>query len=85
MSSGNLKRVGATDKEISPPPAKRRVASTTTGNAVANFFKPASQKAPEKVTFKTIDETLLVARYTTASDDDAKDRLSQATHQDRRL
>src|SRR5690606_946709 len=30
---------------------------------VANFFKPASQKEPEPVTFRVVDKTLLVARY----------------------
>ena len=52
MTPRTLKRVSSTDRDISPPTAKRKqVASTTTNRAVANFFKPASQKEPEKVTF----------------------------------
>lgn len=50
------------DRDISPPP-KRKLAATTTTKAVANFFKPASQKEPEKITFDTRHDTLLVARY----------------------
>ncbi|WPH01075.1 putative HAD-superfamily hydrolase,subfamily IIIA, polynucleotide kinase 3 phosphatase [Acrodontium crateriforme] len=67
MLTRSLKRTGSADEDISPPPSKRRVASTTTGNAVANFFKPASKKDPEQVTFKTRHETLLVAQYNKTS------------------
>jgi hypothetical protein len=31
--------------------------------AVVNFFKPASQKEPEKVTWRVVDETLLIGKY----------------------
>lgn len=64
MSPSSLKRVSSTDRDISPPP-KRRATSTTTSNAVANFFKPASQKEPEKVAFHVVHDTLLVGRYDT--------------------
>jgi len=31
--------------------------------AIANFFKPQSQKEPEKTTWRVIDRSLLVAKY----------------------
>ncbi|EME84997.1 uncharacterized protein MYCFIDRAFT_41913 [Pseudocercospora fijiensis CIRAD86] len=58
-----LKRKSTTDRDISPPPTKRKAAATTTTKAVANFFKPASQKEPEKVTFSTIGDSLFIGRY----------------------
>ncbi|SMQ55745.1 unnamed protein product [Zymoseptoria tritici ST99CH_3D7] len=62
MPPGTLKRTSTNDRDISPPPAKRKVAATTTNKAVANFFKPASAKEPEKITFHTIKNSLLVGR-----------------------
>jgi bifunctional polynucleotide phosphatase/kinase len=62
MAPGTLKRTSTTDRDISPPPAKRKVAATTTNKAVANFFKPASAKEPEKITFHKIQNSLLVGR-----------------------
>lgn len=67
MPPTSLKRVTSTDRDISPPPAKRRVTATTTSTAVSNFFKPASQKEPDKVTFQVLHETLLVSRYQDAT------------------
>ncbi|KAH0290265.1 PNK3P-domain-containing protein [Aureobasidium namibiae CBS 147.97] len=60
-----LKRLATEDGSVSPPPLKRTAptASTTTSSAVANFFKPASQKDPEKVAWKIIDNTLLYCKY----------------------
>ncbi|KAI4727080.1 PNK3P-domain-containing protein [Aureobasidium sp. EXF-10728] len=60
-----LKRLATEDGSVSPPPLKRTApsASTTTSSAVANFFKPASQKDPEKITWKVIDNTLLYCKY----------------------
>lgn len=63
MPSASLKRVSSTDRDISPPPAKRRIATTASSAAVSNFFKPASQKEPDKVTFHVVHDTLLVGRY----------------------
>jgi bifunctional polynucleotide phosphatase/kinase len=31
--------------------------------AVANFFKPASQKEPEKITWRIVGGTLLIGKY----------------------
>ncbi|GAB7361468.1 hypothetical protein MBLNU230_g1524t1 [Neophaeotheca triangularis] len=63
----SLKRIASTDRDISPPPAKRKVVATTTTKAVSNFFKPASEKPPEKLKFEVLHETLLVARYENAT------------------
>ncbi|KAK5127584.1 hypothetical protein LTR85_006924 [Meristemomyces frigidus] len=60
---GRLGAMNTNCTDISPPPAKRRVTATTTNTAVSNFFKPASQKEPEKVTFQVLHESLLVGRY----------------------
>lgn len=43
--------------------AKRKVQSTTTKAGVADFFKPSSQKEPEKTTWRLVDKTLLVGKY----------------------
>lgn len=43
--------------------AKRKVQSTTTKAEVVNFFKPSSQKEPEKTTWRLVDKTLLVGKY----------------------
>jgi bifunctional polynucleotide phosphatase/kinase len=66
----NLKRQG---EPISPPPLKRKAPTPTSGGpplksattkaAVKSFFTPTSKKEPEKISWKTVNETLLVARY----------------------
>lgn len=66
MAQNSLKRTSTTqDKTVSPPPTKRKLTTTTTNKAVANFFKPASEKEREveKTTFRVLHETLLNARY----------------------
>ncbi|KAK0256084.1 DNA kinase/phosphatase Pnk1 [Friedmanniomyces endolithicus] len=70
MTPASLKRVSSTDREISPPPAKRRIAATITSTVVSNFFKPASQKAPDKVVFQTLHSTLFTARHQSTQDVD---------------
>lgn len=49
-------------RDISPPPVKRRIESTTTNNAVASFFKPASQKPPEKISWRIVSDSLIIGR-----------------------
>lgn len=41
-----------------------------TGKSVANFFKPASEKQPEKIAWRVIDGSLIVGRYNDASQPD---------------
>ncbi|TLD22662.1 PNK3P-domain-containing protein [Venturia nashicola] len=59
-----LKRTSSTDKHVSPPPLKRKqLPSTTTQKAVSNFFKPASQKEPDKITWRVVNDSLLIGKY----------------------
>ncbi|CAI6338371.1 unnamed protein product [Periconia digitata] len=59
------KRPSANDRDVSPPPTKRKQQSTTTSKAVANFFKPASQKEKDvdQMSWRILHKTLLVGRY----------------------
>jgi bifunctional polynucleotide phosphatase/kinase len=59
----SLKRGASGDRAISPPPTKRRIESTTTNNAVASFFKPASQKPPDQISWRVVKDSLIVGRY----------------------
>ncbi|KAH8697178.1 putative DNA 3'-phosphatase Tpp1 [Talaromyces proteolyticus] len=52
---------------VSPPPLRRKVESTTTKTAVASFFTPASQKKPEKVTWRIVNKSLIVGKYASES------------------
>ncbi|KAL0934347.1 DNA kinase phosphatase pnk1 [Colletotrichum truncatum] len=70
MSSSNSSAPKRKQRDsISPPPVKRKVQSGTTQNAVANFFKPSSQKPKDRTiwTERAPDDdtpaTLLVGRY----------------------
>lgn len=56
-------------KDVSPPPAKRKVLATANQKQVASFFTPASQKDPQRVQWRTVNDSLLIAKY--HSDDDA--------------
>ncbi|KAK5171281.1 DNA kinase/phosphatase Pnk1 [Saxophila tyrrhenica] len=66
MEPGSRKRPISVDGDVSPPPSKRKLATTTTNKAVSNFFKPASEKEPEKVRIEIRHETLLTAQYDSA-------------------
>lgn len=59
----NRKRSGSENGTLSPPPLKRKIAATTTNKAVANFFKPASAKEPDKTSFRVLHGTLLAAQH----------------------
>ena len=58
-----MKRSKPPRGDVSPPPLRRKIESTTTSKAVASFFKPASQKEPEKISWRTIDHSLIVGRF----------------------
>ncbi|KAF1921744.1 polynucleotide kinase 3 phosphatase-domain-containing protein [Ampelomyces quisqualis] len=57
------KRPSANDRGVSPPPSKRKQASTTTNKAVANFFTPLSKKEPDKMSWRVVKDSLLIGRY----------------------
>ncbi|EQB45243.1 polynucleotide kinase 3 phosphatase [Colletotrichum gloeosporioides Cg-14] len=70
MSSSNSSAAKRKQRDsISPPPVKRKVQSGTTKSAVANFFKPASQKPKDRTIWterapnEDAPATLLVGRY----------------------
>ncbi|QVM08813.1 hypothetical protein D8B26_003488 [Coccidioides posadasii str. Silveira] len=52
-------------REISPPATKRKIESTTTREALANFFKPPSKKPFQHLAWRTVDNSCLVAKYST--------------------
>ncbi|KAK5073804.1 DNA kinase/phosphatase Pnk1 [Lithohypha guttulata] len=59
-----MKRSASVSKrDVSPPPVKRKIESTTTSKAVASFFKPPSQREPEKLIWRIIANSLVVGHY----------------------
>ena len=64
------KRPAERGQEVSPPPVKRKVQSTANKHQVASFFTPISQKAPSRTTWRTIEESVLVARYRSNPDNE---------------
>jgi bifunctional polynucleotide phosphatase/kinase len=44
-----------------------RMRSPCTEKAVSNFFKPASQKEPDKITWRIVNDSLLVGKYNGSS------------------
>ncbi|KAI9801292.1 MAG: hypothetical protein M1833_002862 [Piccolia ochrophora] len=55
--------MSSNEDTVSPPPLKRKLQSSTTNSAVANFFAPTSKKAPERITWRVVHGSLLTARY----------------------
>ncbi|GIK06854.1 hypothetical protein Aspvir_002506 [Aspergillus viridinutans] len=64
--SGAAKRAASPSRAISPPPLKRKVESTVTKRTVASFFTPTSQKKPEKITWRVVNNSLVIGKYTTS-------------------
>ncbi|KAF9637179.1 HAD-superfamily hydrolase subfamily IIIA [Lasiodiplodia theobromae] len=64
----SLKRAHTEEGSISPPAVKRRQQSTTTSKAVADFFKPSSQKPKpaEKISWAVVKDSLLVGKHQAA-------------------
>lgn len=67
MALGSRKRPGSEHGNLSPPPTKRKIAATTTNSAVANFFKPVSEKPAEEITFKVLHDSLIVGQHKSAN------------------
>ncbi|KAL1636448.1 DNA kinase/phosphatase Pnk1 [Diplodia intermedia] len=63
-----LKRLRMEDGSVSPPAVKRRQPSNTTNKAVADFFKPSSQKPKpaEKISWDVVKDSLLVGKHQAA-------------------
>ncbi|KKZ64652.1 hypothetical protein EMCG_09434 [[Emmonsia] crescens] len=51
------------DGGISPPPLKRKAIGVTNNKAVANFFTPLSQKKPEQVTWRIVNNSCIIGKY----------------------
>lgn len=64
-AAGTKRAASPSRASISPPPLKRKLESTTTKQAIANFFTPASQKKPEKITWRIVNNSLIVGKYVT--------------------
>ncbi|KAI9923655.1 hypothetical protein MW887_008477 [Aspergillus wentii] len=60
---GGTKRAASPSRPISPPPLKRKVESTVTKKAVSSFFTPASQKKPEPITWRILNNSLVIGKY----------------------
>lgn len=75
MSADTRKRKFVGDIVVS----KRKVQSATTKAGVADFFKPASEKEPEKTTWKLVANTLVVGKYlnTTVADEGSSSTPAQ--------
>ncbi|KAK2763909.1 hypothetical protein FQN54_009528 [Arachnomyces sp. PD_36] len=73
------KRPPSPSARISPPPVKRKAqsSSTTSQAAVSAFFTPASQKKPEKVTWRTVKNSLLVGKYSSDQTNNLGDGLKR--------
>ncbi|KAI9714453.1 MAG: hypothetical protein M1820_000414 [Bogoriella megaspora] len=58
-----MKRSNSKDGGVSPPSLKRKFKSATTSTAVASFFTPISKKQPEKLSWRIVNQTLLVGQH----------------------
>ncbi|MCJ1395936.1 hypothetical protein MMC18_008822 [Xylographa bjoerkii] len=69
MSSQGRKRGSVPEgPSPSPPPLKRKIASTTTNKTVASFFTPISKKDPDQITWRIIHNSLLHGKHKPKSD-----------------
>ncbi|RJE26556.1 Polynucleotide [Aspergillus sclerotialis] len=66
--AGGTKRAASPAQAISPPPLKRKVESTVTNRAVSTFFTPLSQKKPDPITWRIVNNSLVVGKYNIATD-----------------
>ncbi|EYE99471.1 putative DNA 3'-phosphatase Tpp1 [Aspergillus ruber CBS 135680] len=63
------KRAASPSRAISPPPLKRTAAATTktkttvTKKSAANFFTPVSQKKPDSLAWRIVNNTLIIGKY----------------------
>ncbi|KAF9886227.1 hypothetical protein FE257_011950 [Aspergillus nanangensis] len=67
-STGSSKRPASPTRSISPPPLKRKVESSISKKAVSSFFTPASQKKPEKISWRVVNNSLVAGKYAKESD-----------------
>ncbi|KAB8070236.1 polynucleotide kinase 3 phosphatase-domain-containing protein [Aspergillus leporis] len=68
MASSGAKRPASPTRAISPPPVKRKIESTLTKKSVSSFFTPTSQKKPEQIAWRIVNNSLVVGKYAKESD-----------------
>ncbi|KAL5337001.1 polynucleotide kinase 3 phosphatase-domain-containing protein [Aspergillus crustosus] len=74
MVGGALKRAASPSRPISPPPIKRKVDVTVTKTVSASFFTPASQKKPEPITWRIVDKSLIVGKFSPGLEENLRKR-----------
>jgi bifunctional polynucleotide phosphatase/kinase len=57
------KQQSTTTSEFKRSTAAKQYTETVSGKAVANFFTPASKKEPEKMSWRIVNNSLLIGRY----------------------
>ncbi|PYH46094.1 putative DNA 3'-phosphatase Tpp1 [Aspergillus saccharolyticus JOP 1030-1] len=66
--AGAIKRAASPSRAISPPPIKRKVESTVTKKAVSSFFTPVSQKKPQQITWRVVNNSAVIGKYVTGAE-----------------
>ncbi|KAL2828693.1 polynucleotide kinase 3'-phosphatase [Aspergillus cavernicola] len=69
---GALKRAVSPSRVISPPPLRRKVESTVKKTVTNSFFTPASKKIPEPITWRIVNNSLVVGKYSADPNRDQK-------------
>ncbi|KAL2864600.1 putative DNA 3'-phosphatase Tpp1 [Aspergillus lucknowensis] len=64
MAGGALKRAASPSRPISPPPLKRKTEAAVKKTVTASFFTPASQKKPNQISWRIVNHSLVVGKYT---------------------
>ncbi|KAL2857759.1 polynucleotide kinase 3 phosphatase-domain-containing protein [Aspergillus pseudoustus] len=67
MTGGALKRAASPSRPISPPPLRRKTEATVKKTVPASFFTPVSKKKPEPITWRIVNSSLVVGKYSTES------------------
>ncbi|PLB46952.1 polynucleotide kinase 3'-phosphatase [Aspergillus steynii IBT 23096] len=65
--AGGTKRAPSPNGAISPPPLKRKVEPTVTKKAMSSFFTPTSQKKPEQLSWRIVNNSLVIGKYSKES------------------
>ncbi|PYH99159.1 polynucleotide kinase 3'-phosphatase [Aspergillus ellipticus CBS 707.79] len=66
---GGTKRAAS---PISPPPLKRKSEPAVTKKAMSSFFTPASQKKPDQITWRIVNNSAVIGKYATESERQGK-------------
>ncbi|OJJ02937.1 hypothetical protein ASPVEDRAFT_42469 [Aspergillus versicolor CBS 583.65] len=72
MAGGGPVKRAASPKPISPPPIRRKVDSTVKKTVATSFFTPASKKKPEPITWRIVNNSLIVGKFSPESSQERK-------------